>query len=238
MFILIRLYLAHCLADFPFQTNFIFRLKQRGGKGVLLHALIVVLCCLMLSWPFLTIPQLLGFIALIGISHFIQDTLKLKFSNPGSQFWLYILDQLFHLGVIALILFTGLKNLHPPPDITNSIARFYSNDQLMLLLIVLILVTYNGYFLIESFKISFRNGAGKQDGLEKRFGMFERALIASSFISGDHILLLLPLALLLRPLVFLLLKNKLDLTKNFISTSEILLSWSIGLLGGSMLFFF
>ena len=236
MFIFIRLLLAHCLGDFPFQSNHIFKLKQKGPKGVLLHAFIIVACCLALCWPYLFLPQVLVFIAFIGVTHFIQDYVKIKFSNPKSQFWLYILDQLSHAGVIALLFLTSLKDLQPPLDQANVLLRLYNNDQLIIYLIVLILATYNGFFLIESFKTSFWGGTRSFDRFEKSYGMLERAMIVSAFLARDHFLLLVPAVLLMRPLTFFLFKERFKFPENFISFKEICLGWGVGILGGLALF--
>lgn len=232
MFIFIRLYLAHCLGDFPFQTNHIFKLKQKGLRGVFLHVLIIVLCCLALAWPYLSNPLVLTFIGFIGITHVIQDHLKLRFSNPKSQFWLYLLDQACHVGIIALLFLTDIRNLPAPQGGPDLFVSLYRNDQLMIRTIILILTTYNGFFLMESFKTSFTGNLQRYDPFVKWYGMFERALIALSFLAGDHAFLFMALILLARPAVFAFFKDHLKSPGKLLATEEISLGWTIGMLGG------
>ncbi len=235
MFIFLRLLLAHCIGDFPLQLNSIFKLKEKGFFGVIPHTLIIVTCCAVLSWPYLGLPLMWLFIGFVGITHLIQDSIKISFKNPRYNFLAYVLDQLFHAGIMGLIFFTDLKNLQAPIDQSNLFARLYSNDFLIIYLIVLILATYNGLFLIRSFKISFLGDAGGDNVFEKWYGMSERALMVTCFLAKDQVVIFLVAIMLMRPLIFLLRRNQLKISREFVSLREILLSWTIALAGGCVL---
>ena len=101
MTIFLALLLAHLLADFPLQTNRIFRLKVAGNAGLVLHVLIHLLMTALLVGRPLHHLDLLG---VLGVMHFVVDWTKLRF--PGERQWPgFLLDQLAHLislGLLAL----------------------------------------------------------------------------------------------------------------------------------------
>lgn len=95
----LALLLAHLLADFPLQTNRIFRLKIAGNLGLALHVLIhLLMASLLIQQP----AQHLDLLLVLGVAHFATDWVKLRFSKdpqwPG-----FVLDQLAHLSAIALL---------------------------------------------------------------------------------------------------------------------------------------
>ncbi|MBK8900639.1 MAG: DUF3307 domain-containing protein [Anaerolineaceae bacterium] len=97
----LALLLAHLLADFPLQTNRIFRLKVAGNAGLVLHVLIHILTtALLVRRP----ASHLDLLLVLGVVHFLIDWIKLRFPHdpqwPG-----FLLDQLAHLlslGLLAL----------------------------------------------------------------------------------------------------------------------------------------
>lgn len=100
MTVFATLMLAHLLADFPLQTNQIFKWKVASSWGVALHVAIHVV----VTAVFVTnLPQYWPVLVFLGVTHFLTDWLKLRvparYQTPG-----FILDQLAHgltLGVIA-----------------------------------------------------------------------------------------------------------------------------------------
>jgi hypothetical protein len=93
------LVLGHLIADFPLQTRFVFRLKQRHWAGVLLHSAIhcVVTALLLESaishWPV---------VAAVGLTHFAVDWVKLRFC-PGPESLVFAADQIAHIAVLRVI---------------------------------------------------------------------------------------------------------------------------------------
>jgi len=235
MFIFLRLLLAHFIGDFPLQFSSIYKLKHKGLWGIVPHALIVTVCGILFSWPYLHIPLMWYFIIFIGVTHLIQDSIKLNFGNPKSSFWTYSLDQLSHVGLIALVFLTDLKNLAPPTESANLLIRLYSNDKLVVYVIALILATYNGFYLIKNFKMTFLDKADRENSFEKLYGMGERAVIVSAFLGGGPFYFLLPIIALIRPIFFFVGLKVFRLHKEFISLTEIILTWTIGILAGLLL---
>ena len=93
----IVLLLAHLLADFPLQTNRIFRLKITSNVGLALHVLIhVLMAALLLQQP----GQYLDLLLALATAHFVTDWLKVRF--PTEPQWPgFVLDQVAHLAAIA-----------------------------------------------------------------------------------------------------------------------------------------
>ncbi|HOW43423.1 MAG TPA: DUF3307 domain-containing protein [Candidatus Omnitrophota bacterium] len=232
MFLFIRLVLAHFLGDFPFQFDTIYKLKFQGIKGIIPHVLIIAGCSLLLSWPYLNLPLMWVFIAFVTAVHLIEDSIKLNFGTKKFSFWAYIVDQLVHVGTIALLLLTDLKHLPPPANQENVLVRIYTNNHLMLFIIALIVATYNGHFLIRCFKDTFFTRVNQCYMHEKWFGMVERGMIVALFFARVPLLILLAVSLLLRPLAYRLLKKPLSLHSCFISRADTALSWTVGMLTG------
>lgn len=236
MFLFIRLLLAHFLGDFPFQFNIIYKLKFKGLRGIIPHALIICCCAILLSWPYLSLPKLWFFLIFITATHLLQDAIKLNFNSPKNSFWTYLFDQFSHMGLIAFMFFTELKNLKPPSDQSNFFIWLYCDNETVIYLIALIAATYNGHFLIRCFKDTFIKNANPCDLYEKWFGMFERTIIVTLFFFRLPLWAIVPASLAIRPLTYVLLKKRLSLHRCFVAVPDMVLSWIIGLLCGSFLY--
>lgn len=238
MFIFIRLLLAHFIGDYPLQLNKIYALKFKGLKGVIPHALLVLICLIILSWPYLYLPGLWGFIFFIGITHLFQDWIKVKWKRikEGNYFWFYLLDQILHIAVIMAVFLTGLKNLQPPKDTASFFAPFYNNNAALIFLIAIIIATYNGTYMISNFEKTFFGISYLYTPFEKWYGMLERAILVSIFVLGGFFFLLILLVFLMRPLIFALGKSRLNINRHFISVLEMTSSWTIAMVTGIPLY--
>ena len=236
MFLFIRLLLAHFIGDFPLQFDPIYKLKFKGLQGIVPHALIIGICGIAMCWPYLHLPVIWCFLIFMATTHLVQDSIKLNFNNVKYSFWSYLLDQLSHAGLIAMMFFTNLKNLPPPQNQSNLFVRIYSNNGLLIYFITLIAATYNGHYLIRCFKSTFMENITPCYTYEKWFGMCERAMIVSFFLIRMPLWVILPLSLALRPLTYLFMRKILTLQKCFMSVPDMVLSWIIGLLSGSILY--
>jgi hypothetical protein len=111
--ILWRLVLAHLLADFTFQTNFIAAWKKRNVWGGILHSAMFLVIGTALCWGYLTDIWVIvggeliiqGWMALILLSilHFVEDEWRVwtiqKFNSPDN-FAFFVWDQVIHLILI------------------------------------------------------------------------------------------------------------------------------------------
>jgi hypothetical protein len=95
----LTLLLAHLIADFPLQTDGVYRFKARSWVGVAVHSLIHVLAAMLLvrgsgqylpAWIFLL------------VTHFLTDFIKLRVKTRLMSTG-FLVDQLAHLVVVILI---------------------------------------------------------------------------------------------------------------------------------------
>ena len=109
--ILLLLLLAHLLGDFVFQSSAWIDEryeKHLFSKRLYAHAAIHSALSLTVLWSLLMPSwQLLGFAAIIGITHFAIDLAK-SYTLPGRISW-FVIDQLLHLLVIGLA-WLGISN--------------------------------------------------------------------------------------------------------------------------------
>lgn len=96
--LLVRLLLAHLLADFVFQTKFMLADKKWLSKGMGAHIATVGLATFLFSldWQITLI---------VAFSHWIMDSLKIQWqqTKEKEQKALFFLDQAVHVGVILLV---------------------------------------------------------------------------------------------------------------------------------------
>lgn len=108
--LLIRLLIAHLLADFVFQTKKMVENKQWFSKYMLLHIVIVYITTAVFSgWWLLS--------GLIAIVHYITDGIKITFKNKGKikDSYLFIADQKIHFLVLLIVwaaYFSLFRNLY------------------------------------------------------------------------------------------------------------------------------
>jgi hypothetical protein len=107
--------LAHLIADFPLQTNWIINWKRKSWPGVLLHSIIVVIVTGAFIFPWLKEmwPILLG----IGVGHFVIDRWKIqveqtRWLRPLGQAGYFLADQLLHVAVLLVAAWTALASLN------------------------------------------------------------------------------------------------------------------------------
>jgi hypothetical protein len=142
-----RLYLAHLLADFPFQTNRIFAWKTRSFLGVLIHASVVVGTSTLMLWPALVSADRWAVLSFLGLAHALQDHFKVVYSRKTGQdgLWPYVLDQIGHLlmtaGAIYLFRPWTLESVRWP-DGGGLWAAFYNSDRLVMVSCAIIVVSY------------------------------------------------------------------------------------------------
>lgn len=97
--VFLSLVVGHLIADFPLQTDTVYRLRQRGWWGIALHAGIhAVVAVALVHGLIRRWWLLLG----LGLVHAAIDSLKprLRFSKPGVTF---LVDQGLHLASVGAV---------------------------------------------------------------------------------------------------------------------------------------
>lgn len=100
--IFIPLILAHLLGDFLLQPNSWVADKERKKLGSIylyLHVLIHMVLVMIVLWDF----NLWWIAAIIGVTHFIIDGMKLLFQTSKTKRIWFFADQLLHVSVIVLV---------------------------------------------------------------------------------------------------------------------------------------
>ncbi|PRX56035.1 DUF3307 domain-containing protein [Flagellimonas meridianipacifica] len=99
----IKLILAHFIGDFVLQPGHWVedKLKKKWKSKYLYWHMAIHLAALLLILQF----SHLGIIAIIIVTHFLIDLGKLVLTNPKNNRWLFMVDQILHLGVILLMVY-------------------------------------------------------------------------------------------------------------------------------------
>lgn len=139
--------LAHVIADFPLQTDAIFRLKTKYSWGVLPHVVIcTIMNCLVLV-PYLNNMNAWTAIFILGIVHIILDRTKISVSEKIARdnFFQFFIDQLLHvfsIWIIAVWLSNTIdRNAY-------SVTGIFANRDLVIQLTAYIFATFAGVPII------------------------------------------------------------------------------------------
>jgi hypothetical protein len=142
MYTTLHLILAHFLADFPFQPRWLVSYKQRHIGGVLLHGMTHFVTSIVLLSPFMREKKIWIGIAIIFLAHIAFDQIKIKInqSSQANRILTYILDQLAHLTMIALVAIYYIGPL--TPQFPAATSHYYTDSSLALYLLTATLFTY------------------------------------------------------------------------------------------------
>jgi len=150
MYIFLRLFLAHVLADFPFQFDSIFKMKTKSIWGIAVHSLIFMICAVFLSIPFLGQGLMWWYIIFLGLTHLMTDKVKFWLNEEG---WknknAFLLDQFIHIFWIGLVSYWGTQALEAPAIKNSGLGKLYDSDILIGVIIIAILILYRKIILRE-----------------------------------------------------------------------------------------
>lgn len=184
----IALLLAHCLADFLFQTDAMVAGK-RSPKVLAVHIAIVTAT----AWILLGLPPEPWLIALIGGSHLIIDAIKLRWGGPGVA--PFFADQNAHVAMIALgsTLFPGAwsAGLWASPQIIAILPWLAAAPAAMLLATGLVATVWAGGYAVAALMSGMEDGpldADDDDSLPRggrMIGRLERLMILIMVLSDQ-----------------------------------------------------
>lgn len=176
---LIRLLLAHLIADFLLQSKKMVENKKWISNAMFIHIFIVFII------TFLFCQNLLISI-IISILHYITDGFKIQLSKKKSQTLLFIADQLIH---ILTILITWSIYFNISHKLIKAFLLPFTDFNLSLLLFSYVLVsTPFGYFIGLTTK-RFQNQNNNETKTDKNgflIGIFERLIILTFIILGEY----------------------------------------------------
>lgn len=103
MLLALKLILAHFIGDFVLQPAHWVedKLEKKGRSKYLYFHVGVHLLALLIILQFQHIAQII----VIVVTHFLIDLGKLSLTNPKNYRWLFVLDQVLHLLVLAGVLY-------------------------------------------------------------------------------------------------------------------------------------
>ena len=147
--------LAHLLVDFVFQPGKLVKWKYKSSWGVFVHVLILVAICLILFLPYLNQLLMLQFIAILAVTHFIQDQLKVWYEkdyHKEKSFYPFFVDQFFHIVILVFISRYLSRHLEYPEIKSEFLQNIYFNEQIYIYISLLILFSYAFDIIIFQFK--------------------------------------------------------------------------------------
>ncbi|MDW3210883.1 MAG: DUF3307 domain-containing protein [Reichenbachiella sp.] len=179
----LKLLLAHLIGDFLIQpTHWIKDKEEKKHKSkylyvhLLTHTLAILL---LLQFDFSFWKGL----AIIIASHFIIDLMKINFQNSSNKRWLFFLDQLAHLFVLAWVV-----NLYEPYSLIQA-GSFLMSNQIILFVIALLTTTVvSSIFMkviITKWELEEDINSASLEHAGKYIGMLERLFIFGFIALGQ-----------------------------------------------------
>lgn len=192
-----RLLLAHLLADFPFQTNWVYGQKIKSLWGVVFHCGIVTLLNVIFLFPYLHLPQVWEAIAFLLVVHVIIDQYKISLTKQEKELdgiLFFLQDQVFHvLSILAAIKWFGLDKL--PMTNVPTLLSFYNNDYWLWVAISIIGAAFAGKVLLYYIKRVFWNPDLPFEATPTE-NLIRAAFTLFAALPGNAWLLILPIAYL------------------------------------------
>lgn len=180
---------AHLLGDYVFQTDRIAMWKARSVWGVLVHGGIVTLFTLL--GALIVSPAWWPYALLIGAIHIAIDTGKLLIgpTDPVTALWLFLLDQALHaLAIVLVVYWTGWLGTRPAE---TALGLWLQAQNRLTYLIGYVALSMPAWvlvhFVVKGTGASSKSLPGRPG--ERYVGMLERALIATSVLLGQYLLI-------------------------------------------------
>jgi len=182
--ILLRILIAHLLADFVFQTNKMVKAKKRGLKSNYFYAHIALVGALtyllMADWANWWVPTL------IMVLHGAIDWFKISLKNDNA--WIFIADQLLH--IISIIIIWVLISNNSFEQLFNNWLGYGLNESTLILALAYLIVSMPIGILIGYLTKSWQeelddNEKNSLKNAGKWIGAIERILILT-FILSNH----------------------------------------------------
>jgi hypothetical protein len=191
------LLLAHVVADFPFQTDAIFRLKTKYSWGVLPHVVICTLMNILALYPYLSTVTVWSAIVVLGLIHTILDRTKISVSEKISRdnFFQFFIDQVLHVLSIWMVALWLSKSIDQN---AYHVSGFLANRELIIQLTAYIFAAFAGVPIIfYALKFWFSEISAKKmtigypTFIQRVPGNFERFLATLGVVWGGWWLVLL-----------------------------------------------
>ncbi|MBC7523614.1 MAG: DUF3307 domain-containing protein [Flavobacterium sp.] len=177
---LIRMLLAHLLADFLFQTKKMVHSKKWFSVAMLLHILIVF------GLTFLFTKNLVISL-IISLLHYIIDGIKVELNKTNlSKTIIFTIDQALHITIIILCwgIYFGISQL-----VLKTLLLPINNYSISLLFLSYFLITTPFGYFIGLLTKRFQNTNNNEVKTDKNgflIGIFDRIIILTFMILGEY----------------------------------------------------
>lgn len=185
LLILAQLLLAHLLTDFVLQPNSWIKHKRKykvRSYYLVVHSLLAgvltVLLLQKLEWWYIGI--------VISVTHFLIDWWKLNQKKDNLKY--FLLDQLFHLLVIALVWLFLIRGYS---EIIPFLMEFFNSTTVLTVVIAYLIVIFPTGFLIGKatkkwhIEIEDEHKKNSLDDAGRYIGIFERILVLSFILTNN-----------------------------------------------------
>ncbi len=156
MFLFLKLYLGHLIADFVLQFDELYRLKVKSRWGHVWHALTHGLVSAALIFPYLRFRSACAFLVAVSAVHYLQDEIKYAVQKDVRRmFGAFVIDQILHalvLSTVFLLPISRLKLGFPRWPAANA---YYLDNYWTQLAILFLLATFGGSYLLHAFKKTY-----------------------------------------------------------------------------------
>jgi hypothetical protein len=177
---LIKLIIAHLLADFLFQTKKMVENKKWLSKEMFLHVFIVFITTFLFSFN-------LYISLIITILHYLIDGGKLELNKTKlSKPIVFLLDQTAHVLIIILVWCIYFDNVN---YVVKTLLIPFQNYKISLILLGFLLVTTPFGFFIGMVTKRLQNTNNKKIKTDKNgflIGVFERLIILTFVLLAEY----------------------------------------------------
>lgn len=200
---LVRLFLAHVIADFPLQFDGIFAWKKRSYMGCLTHGVIHAAVTVLFFLGSLSLYSFWGYIILLIVVHSVQDWFKVNlWKNPeDDKISYFLIDQILHVAfILAALLFPfSADAAYYGSLLPAEWLILYNDTAFMNIISGAILAGWGGVVLLYYMdKSVYKVDLGELNRFERSYGVVERALVVIVIMKGGLFYLLVPCLFLLR----------------------------------------
>lgn len=210
MFLFLRLLAAHFVGDFFFQSDEVYSARKRGFRGATIHYTIVFFTFLLFALPYLKFIECWIVILFAVLTHIVQDEIKIRlFTSSKLNFFSFVIDQILHITFLSPILLFKFAYL-PLLPADSVIVRIYNNNSLIIFVIGYILSVFTGAYLWEAFRKSYFKKPDLFNPYFIKYGMFERFIVTTSFLSRYS------LVFLIIPLLFRFFSKRLSFSSDLV----------------------
>lgn len=177
---LIKLIIAHLLADFLFQTKKMVENKKWLSKEMFLHVFIVFITTFLFSFN-------LYISLIITILHYLIDGGKLELNKTKlSKPIVFLLDQIAHVLIIILVWCIYFDNVN---SVAKTLLIPFQNYKISLILLGFLLVTTPFGFFIGMVTKRLQNTNNRKIKTDKNgflIGVFERLIILTFVLLAEY----------------------------------------------------